>query len=339
MLSSNGRVYFFMVYPRHTLSLTEQIEWLRSRGLDVPDAERAMRYLSHIGIYRFCTYTRGIHNPLSGRFLTGTTFDQVLRRYIFDRQLRLLLLEALERVEVAVRAHWAYQLSQKYGSEAYLEADLFAKEDFYRQDLEKLKRDMDQSSDGVFKGHWPPVWVVCEAMSFGSLSRWYGNLRSNALKKAVARDLRLDAPVLESAMHHLTVVRNLCAHHARIWDRNFSITLTVPRGQMGRVLAARLLTGRAQQKIYNTFILLDVLMNIVNPRSTWSSRILLLLEAHPELMMYMGFPEDWKNLEPWSMLTATRAMAAFTVDIDDVAQLLAPPYVPPTEPEDSTGLA
>lgn len=105
-----------LLFEKPPLGLDELVDRLVDRGLTVPDRDRARRYLRHIGYYRLSPYTipfqRGGPDHL---FRAGTGFDDVVDLYVFDRALRLLVMDALERVEVAVRAALTDHMSTTYG--------------------------------------------------------------------------------------------------------------------------------------------------------------------------------------------------------------------------------
>ena len=75
----------------------------------------------------------------------------------------------------------------------------------------------------------PPLWVVCEIMSLGHLSTFYQNIKRPHDRNLIAKEYCLDEKVLTSFLHHLSHVRNLCAHHSRIWNRRFTITIRLPK--------------------------------------------------------------------------------------------------------------
>lgn len=82
----------------------DQLELLQSRGLYVEDTERATFYLKNIGYYRLSGYLKNFQKRDSNEFFSETTFEKVLKLYVFDRKLRLLFLDAIERIEVSFRA-------------------------------------------------------------------------------------------------------------------------------------------------------------------------------------------------------------------------------------------
>lgn len=101
-----------MRFTKPTKTFAEQVELLVSRGMEIDDPERAERYLSHLNYYRLAAYWLPCEqgHP-THRFRPGTRFNSVLEHYIFDRELRLLVMDAIERLEVSLRTRWSYYLT------------------------------------------------------------------------------------------------------------------------------------------------------------------------------------------------------------------------------------
>ena len=120
-----------MRYDKPALSVADQVARLQQRGLQCADEARVQHYLTHIGYYRLSAYWLPFEQPATDgqprdhQFQPGTNFEQVLSLYIFDRQLRLLVMEAIERIETAIRTHWAHALAMRHGPHAHLDASLF----------------------------------------------------------------------------------------------------------------------------------------------------------------------------------------------------------------------
>jgi len=133
-----------MRFSKPPLSYDAQLDLLQQRGLVVEDRHRALHYLSQLNYYRLGAYWLPFESDHKAHeFQSGTTFDQVLNLYIFDRELRLLVLDALERIEVSVRAAWAYHMAHTYGPHCHLNRELFKahwRYDNNRQKLEKAVR-------------------------------------------------------------------------------------------------------------------------------------------------------------------------------------------------------
>jgi abortive infection bacteriophage resistance protein len=298
-----------MIYDKPPLSVDQQIDLLISRGMAIGDRQRAARYLTHINYYRLRAYwlifeesgDEGTH-----RFKLGARFDDALSLYVFDRKLRMLVLEAIERVEVSFRTRFAYILGNKYGSHAYLEKNLFRSEGTHSQCLSSLREEFSRSRE-TFIEHYkskyhepdlPPIWAACEIMSFGQLSQWFHNLKQHSDRKAIAAIFGIDELVLSSFMHHLTHIRNLVAHHGRLWNRRLIFKMILPKRPDEIV---NWLNPAADRNIYNTLVILGYLMNLMSPGTTWCNRVRQLVEAYPLAdPAFMGFPLGWQEMSLWS---------------------------------------
>jgi abortive infection bacteriophage resistance protein len=227
----------------------------------------------------------------------------VLNLYLFDRELRLLVLDAIERVEVSVRSQWAYQLAHLHGTHAHLDNALASNTHHWQSNLDKLQEEV-YRSDETFIKHLrnnyiealPPVWAVCEVMSLGLLSRWYNNLKPMPTRRAIAAVYRVDEKVLESWLRHLSLVRNTCAHHSRLWNREFTITPLLPRNKPAG-LSAQCRNG--SRKLYNTLVILLYFMDTIAPQHHWRARLKDLIARHNVVVTSMDFPADWQNLPIW----------------------------------------
>ena len=290
-------------YTKPATTFADQVDLLRSRGMIVDDQAEAEFYLQHLNYYRLGAYWLPFEQDHgSHRFKPGTHFKQVLNLYIFDRELRLLVLDALERLEVSVRTQWAYQLGHRHGTHAHLDSSIAYRQDRWQTNLEALEKEV-KRSDEVFIKHFtdtysealPPVWAVCEVMSLGLLSRWYANIKPMATRTAIASAYGLDQRVLESWLHHLTLVRNACAHHSRLWNREFSVAPMLPQRPSG--LAAQFLTG--SRKPYNSLLILLHCMDCIAPHHHWRRRLVGLIDQHAIPVAAMGFPADWKSKAFW----------------------------------------
>jgi len=178
-----------MRYNKPPITVDQQVELLLTRGLTCTDMPRLKRYLASIGYYRLSAYWLPFEQPSpdpatrNHSFHPGTSFDQVLGLYIFDRKLRLMVFDALERIEVAVRTAYAREMSLAHGAHSYLDNGHYKDQAKYQRGLTSIATDLKRSHE-TFVRHYqqkyndpvmPPIWAVVETMSFGSLSRWLGN--------------------------------------------------------------------------------------------------------------------------------------------------------------------
>lgn len=295
-------------FPKKALTLREQVELLRRRGMSITDDAKAEHYLGFINYYRLAAYWLPFEAAhATHTFRPGTTFDLVLDHYVFDRNLRVLLIDAIERVEVAVRTQFAYQLAHAYGPHALLEAGLFqakAQRWSYRGNRQALEQEVRDSKE-TFVQHLrdkyaeplPPVWAAVEIMTLGQLSKWYANLEHRRDRNLVAHVFDFDEANLVSFLHHLVFVRNLCAHHSRVWNRQFTFSLKIPRHRPVAVLVS--LNPAAPKKLYNTLVILAYFLETVSPGHHWKQRLQDLLRDHSVSEAEMGFPADWRTRGIW----------------------------------------
>ena len=261
------------------LTYQQQIDHLRQLGLSIPDEARAEYWLRHVSYYRlsaywlYFEYAKGTPGP---RFKPGTSFDDVTDLYNFDRLLRRLVMRATEHVEVALRGSWAYQMGQLGDGHTYLEAGHYRDRKEFHVNLAKLASEVGWSRETYIKHYrenydqpaLPPVWMVAEMISFGQLSRWYSNLANRALRNRIAAPLGLPETVLVPLIRHVTDIRNICAHHGRLWNRGF---LQPPKlAQKPQDLLASLDQAgtQAPARLYNGLTMVAHIVRTVAPDSS-----------------------------------------------------------------------
>ena len=282
----------------------EQLQILMDRGLTVDNEDDALHILKHHSYYRFSAYRFPFQDAVD-QFRAGTTFEQLWALYCFDRILRQLVSEACKAVELSIRARWAHCLSEKYGSQAYEDSTIFRDQQRHTQLLASLDRELNRS-DEVFVTHYqstynmqrPPIWGACEVMSFGLLSRFYENIARTGDKKAIARTYDLSVDGLKSFLEHSVYLRNLCAHHSRLWNRRFTITVSLPQSRPAGIISS--LHPPEDRRIYNSLVLLGYMLSVVEPASDWKKRLRAHLETlHGPSHTEMGFPADWRERDFW----------------------------------------
>ena len=234
-------------FGKPATTYAQQVDKLKQRGMVNGDPLKAEFYLQHLNYYRLGAYWLPFESDHATHALRpGTSFDDVLNLYVFDRELRLLMLDAIERVEVSVRSQWAFQVAHFHGPHGHLDATLAFRNDRWQKNLAKLTTEVDRSDEAFIKHlkatyneALPPVWAVCEVMSLGLLSRWYENLKPMPTRRAISAVYGVDEKALESWLRHLFLVRNTCAHHSRLWNREFTITPVLPRSKPAGLTAQR----------------------------------------------------------------------------------------------------
>lgn len=239
------------------------------------------------------------------RFCDGVSFEDILTVYVFDRKLRLAVMDALERIEVAVRTSLSQQMSQEHGPHWFMDAAHFVNRPWHDKVIERVKSDIGHDPAGekvraVFIQHYydkysqpelPASWMVFEALSFGSVSQVYRHLKRER-QKVIAAAFNLDPKILASWLHALSYLRNLAAHHQRLWNRSYTITPIIAKKYQKDL--------KDGTRLYAQIVVIQVLLRVISPNSGWGRRLAALLDDYPSVPLNrLGFPADWRHRELW----------------------------------------
>lgn len=263
-------------------TLSGQIELLQQKGLQVSNPERAIRYLMFEGLFRLSGYFPPF--LLSSGNFQNTTFDEVQRLYSFDQQLRLLVMDAVEKIEVAVRTTISNTLNEQYGPYWYKNEKLFV-ENYEHHHLIELIRKSSESTD-------PPSWIVAERMSIGFWSRIFSALKSREDQKKISKIYNIPYKIMISWLHSFTSLRNLCAHHERLWNRTFTIKPKVPEKYKNNFSDSSKFCAQAA--------VLNIFLSVIAEDSIWQKRLHDLVMDNKNIPINaMGFPVGWENDPFW----------------------------------------
>lgn len=298
-----------MKYTKPALTIADQINLLESRNLKFADKDRAAKYLSNISYYRLSGYLYPFRDLATDNFVGDVTFEQIIDLYLFDRALRLLIFDAIETIEVTLRTQMIYQPSITGGAFWFEDAANFDNSSWHTDHLRKLDEEVDRSKTGeVFLQHFfgkydeeatPPAWMTFEVLSLGLMSKFYQNIRaSHPAKKAVARHFGVSQPVVfQSWIRSITYVRNICAHHSRLWNRILTNKPIIPHNPPPVWISD---AAPKNDKIYYFLCCLTYMLRTIQPKTTFIERLKKLFADHPNVSKSaMGFPVDWENEKLW----------------------------------------
>lgn len=297
-----------MRYTKPPVSFSDQIQKLKDRGLIIPDEAAALRYLSNISYYRLRAYTypyQDNDNP-NHPFVGEVSMEDILALYTFDRKLRLLIFDAVEKIEIALRTQIIYQWAIVHGSHWHLNQNLYKDGGKFVRHLASLQKEIDRSNE-TFIDHYkhkysqpeePPCWMSLEVTSIGLLSLLFKNLKNSPEKKAVTHHFGLlSNEILENWMHNFCHIRNICAHHGRLWNRRIPIPITMPRKTKAAFIVNKSIYP---YKLYASLCAMVYIISIINRESTFKQQLLELVSNCPQgQLKEMGFPRDWKNENFW----------------------------------------
>jgi abortive infection bacteriophage resistance protein len=301
-------------YEKQPLTLEQQADQLIARGL-VADRQALISRLQAVNYYRLTGYLhpfriRDASGKPTDQFSAGTNLETVWRRYNFDRRLRIFLLDAIERIEVAVRTRLVFHFVHRHGPFGYTEPlnlPGFKTITEYMEWRTALVEETHRANKEQFVQHFNekygdnhkelPLWMLSELMSFGSMLR-FANTVEPDLQKAVAQEYGMPDELFASWLKAIYAVRNSCAHHSRVWNRVFGVAPKSPhKNKFSRWHAAPTLSN---DRVGYTLAICHFWLGHISSTSRWRQRLFGLFDEFSDIpLAEMGLPSDWRNHPLW----------------------------------------
>jgi len=304
-------------YTKPALTVEQQVKFLISQGLLIKDQELANHVLSTVSYYRFSSYLLPFklshENKSPRQFKHQATFEKVWQLYQFDQKLRILVSDAIEKIEIAFRAALTNITSINFHPFWYVEKSYYkqakhgSKKKNFFDDFLKTVKTISQNKQELFIQHYhqnynepefPPIWMMIEALSFGTCSKIYDHIQAKKIRNEIAAVLGQHTTLIESWIRSLAYTRNLCAHHSRLWNRWFVIPPLIPKDATIRSQ----LSFNGDYRFYLiAFIILQLLKKIA-PYSNWNDQLFTLFEKNDEFVnVEMGFQPNWRMDSIWNI--------------------------------------
>lgn len=321
-------------FAKPALNVEQQLDLLKQRGLQVANETKALRFLEVVTLFRLSPYMRPFQEPDANHtFKAGATLREVVDIYRFDGLLRRLIMDAIERVEVAIRAAISNHMCPRHGPDwiacpemflsSYAHAELLKPlRDLLKKEAQKLQREITRAGqhphvdhqnrienrvrDNYFRYYGatynhpelPPAWAILEELSLGSVSALFRAIAKSADKKAIASRFSLPFEVLESWLHTLTFIRNCCAHHSRLWNRELAVRPKLPKDWTFPSISKP--HPQPNQRVYVVLTMLAYLTDLISPDSEWKIRAAELMGNQDDVRLkLMGFPNEWWRQPQW----------------------------------------
>ncbi len=297
-----------MLYSKPAVSIPDQITKLKARHLAFGDEAFAIHCLSNISYYRLRAYTYPFQdNTLPDHpFVVPVTFEQIIELYVFDRKLRGLVFDAMEKIEIAMRTQIIHQWAMPYGSHWQLNETLFRDTNRFNNQIVSLQTEISRSNE-TFIEHYkktytepvdPPSWMSLEVSSFGLLSQMFRNLKKSPEKIAVAKHFGLNnIDLLENWMLCFSHIRNTCAHHGRLWNRRLTAHITLPKNPSNPFIQNRKILP---YKPYAASCCMQYILQNISSDTLFKDGLKALMKTCPlKQEKEMGFPEDWRSESFW----------------------------------------
>lgn len=297
-----------MKYTKTALTIEQQADLILQRGLQA-DRGALIDRLSSVSYYRLSAYWHTFRQDGTETLRPDATLDTVWDRYVFDRQLRVLVMDAIERVEIALRTHLTLKHAIRHGPFGYLDRANLGGMTFEQHQvfLAKIRGSVKQSGEDFVRHYIAkytsetdlPIWMASELMTFGGMLTLFRHVDTD-IKREIAAQFDVADSVLESWLLGLNLVRNLCAHHARLWNKGFAgKELAIPRPRKHPEWHSPVRV--AGDRMFGVLTTLRYLLKYVAPQSRWGERFNMLLTAHPDIPLhFMGFPDDWEACPIWT---------------------------------------
>ncbi len=317
-------------YTKPHLTVREQIALLKGRGMQISDVAKAEEYLQRIGYYRLSGYWYPFRESrvvtkdgklsvdILDTFKSGSEFKHVVELYVFDKKLRLIVLDAIERIEIALRVDIAHLLGSYHPCAHREPALLHGK--FSRPDKtgniwhQRWLRDLsvrEQRSREDFIKHYRqkysspmPIWMSIEVWDFGLMSTLFENLQIKD-QLIIANKYGVSRPeLMVSWIKSINHVRNICAHHSRLWNCSPVDQPKLPKTGEAPLLEHWTQDKFSQSRIYPILSIIQFLLLTINPTSLWKHRLKQHLESEfPQVsgisIQHAGFPDQWRAIPLW----------------------------------------
>lgn len=309
-------------YQKTFKTFDEQIEILKQRKLNISNDSYALSKLHRINYYRLSAYFLPFQHSKGGDkkddFLNDSSFEDIMQLYYFDGELRKIIFEAIESIEIYFRTQITYNHAFKYEPFGYLEKENFeTSQDFFDRVITNLK-DETKRSEEIFIKHFKdeyntsdlPLWAVVEVVSFGTISKLYSILKTQEQKEVIAKLKGINNNVFKNWLHGLSVIRNICAHHSRLWNKTLGVKFEIPRKLDSFTSIKKTVSIdenedkeiKLNDKLFFVLSVIEyILTSIGEDEIEFKMKIKSLIDKYPNVKLEsMGFIENWEENSIWS---------------------------------------
>jgi abortive infection bacteriophage resistance protein len=317
-------------YAKPHLSFADQVQLLQQRGLAITNAWRAERHLARIGYYRLKDYWYPLrqsrlavaqdgsrYTEILEDFRPSASFTHAVELYLFDKRLRMLMADAIERIEVALRVDVAHTLGKRdafaHRDPRFLDPKRSAAPRGPQTRHQKWLARADQA-EGRSRVDWIdtfrskyspplPIWMAVETWEFGALSHLI-EMAHPSDRAAMSVKYGITNPeLLSSWVKTLSYVRNVCAHHARLWNHPLVAQPKLPKGGDAPLVAHIATYGTTATRVYAAAAVTQHFLRVVQPNSGWKTRLSDLWYRFPAVPgispAQAGFLPTWRTHALW----------------------------------------
>lgn len=273
----------------------------------ISDIEQAKEVLENVSYFRLAGYWLHLTvSPTDHQFKEGSYFADVLDLYLFDKELRVLVFTAIQTIEVTLRTKMIKHFATKFGAFWFMEEKYAFKKDIFRSNLAMINSSIYHSHEDFIVKHLkkystpelPPVWKTLEVIPLGTLSKLYSNFSDSSAKHFVAREFGVNHhKFFKTWMESIVVIRNFCAHHSRLVNRDIKI-----RPKMPELMPKAWITNLSFRpgSLYPQLCIIVYLLNSISASNTFVADFKRLLSTYPSVSTdSLGFPSNWEQEPLW----------------------------------------
>lgn len=277
------------------------------KGLTISPDSAMMDLLADIGFYRLKGYMPPFFSNANKQFFPDTDISKILDLYFFDKKLRAILMNSIEFIEVATRTRICNTMAEIYGSHWYLDSNHFDNQGLYANMIQYISEYVQHAYEPFIQNYLrkytspslPPSWMISDILTFGKMSSMYENLKDNQIKKQVANRFGTLPVFLESWLKSINFIRNLCAHHGRLWNRRLPLKPKLPTRAKHQFLQT--VTEETNQKLYGILSCMIYMGQFLPGQFSLKADILSLIADYPQISLSaMGFPAHWRSEPLWA---------------------------------------
>ncbi|AQS93832.1 CAAX protease [Polaribacter sp. BM10] len=300
------------MFTKNALTVAEQVSQLQERGLVIKHPHIAEKYLLNISYYRLGEYWYVMQQDKENHiFKPNSKFEDVIALYNFDAELRLLLFGVIEKIEISLRTKLIYHLSHEINPWWFQNFELFTDSKALVKTLSNLEAEIERTKDVSIKNHkkkhkddgrFPPAWKSLEQTSFGALSKLYGNLKNNvASKDIIAKEFgAVNHTYLPSWLQSISQIRNFCAHHSRLWNRNLPSTVKMLSKPPNPWITDAENVPKQSNKLYMHMCLMKYMLNTIKPDNEFTERLEALFTKYPNVdLKALDMKPNWQQEPLW----------------------------------------
>lgn len=279
-----------------SMTIKEQINNLQEIGLIINDEEYAEKILNDISYFRLIkAYSLNL-KVKNGNYSNPVTFEHLVELYLFNANFRQILFPEIEKIEINIRCRISNYFADTYGVLGYKDSNNFENSTYHSYFIRDIQDEIRRNSKAPFvknfrenyAGGYLPMYALIEVFSFGTLSKFFKNMK-NADKKAVAATFGVGYTYFESWIESIAYVRNMCAHYGRLYNAKLSKTPILYKEYTQ--------AGIGNNRIFGLLLCIRILLKKDSHWNMYVDNIGLLFDKYEDIdIKTMGFPENWNEL-------------------------------------------